>query len=149
MQASQRSINWSDRLSCQLELTWATASVSHYLMYEDADTEVHGLGHRRELPSGWRSVGGAAKMIKAAEVQIRQGASMQQLDEFLQELCECYEVDKTLSEVRNSWLQWHVNFSAHLANAVPANLLSALWYGFIHIELNITFVYATHLVSNE
>jgi len=41
-------------------------------------------------------------MIKAAEVQIRQGASMQQLDEFLQELCECYEVDKSLSEVRNS-----------------------------------------------
>ncbi len=47
-------------------------------------------------------------MIKAAEVQIRQGASMQQLDEFLQELCECYEVDKSLSEVRNSWFQWHV-----------------------------------------
>jgi len=75
---------------------------------EDADSEVYGLGQRRELPSGWRSVGGAAKMIKAAEVQIRQGASMQQLDEFLQELCECYEVDKSLSEVRNSWFQWHV-----------------------------------------
>ncbi len=97
---------------------------------------MYGLGQRRELPSGWRSVGGAAKMIKAAEVQIRQGASMQQLDEFLQELCECYEVDKSLSEVRNSYFQRHVLTMFHLADGKLA-LLSALW--FIYTQLNITF----------
>ena len=42
-------------------------------------------------------------MIKAAEVQIRQGASMQQLDKFLPEPSECHEVDKSLCEVRKSW----------------------------------------------
>jgi len=90
---------------------------------EDADSEVYGLGQHRELPSGWRSVGGAAKMIKAAEVQIRQGASMQQLDEFLQELCECYEVDKSLCEVRKSWFQWHVKTLFDLADGVPSSIL--------------------------
>ena len=59
---------------------------------------------------------------------------MQQLDEFLQELCECYEVDKSLSEVRNSWFQWHVFIMFHLADGVVANLLCSELCGMVHLH---------------
>ena len=88
-------------------------------------------------------------MINAAEVQIRQGASMQQLDEFLQELSECYEVDKSLSEVRNSWFQWHVKNWFHFANGVPANLPCCQLCGMVSSILSSTppLFCAMHLVS--
>ncbi|KAL0043196.1 hypothetical protein WJX82_005868 [Trebouxia sp. C0006] len=92
-----------------------------------ADSEVFGLGQRRELPSGWRSVGGAAKMIKAAEVQIRQGASMQQFDEFLQELCERYEVDKSLSEAINPHCDESVHAMVKDMASMPPNSWAKYW----------------------
>lgn len=123
--------------------------ICHGADVDVADSEVYGLGQRRELPSGWRSVGGAAKMIKAAEVQIRQGASMQQLDEFLQELCECYEVDKSLSEVRNSYFQRHVLTMFYLADGVFANLLCSQLCGSSTLSSTSPLLCAMHLVSNQ
>ena len=42
----------------------------------------------------------AARKIKAGDVQIRQGASLEQLSEVLGELLECLEMESDICQVR-------------------------------------------------
>ena len=71
----------------------------HTADVEDEPGDAYALAPRRELPEGWRSALGAAKAIKAAEAQLRQGASMQDLHNFLQDLADCLELDLDTCEV--------------------------------------------------
>ena len=61
--------------------------------------ELCGLAPERALPEGWRTPSASHRQVKAAETQLRQGADLNQLREFLLELFECLELDYDICEV--------------------------------------------------
>ena len=60
--------------------------VSGEAVIRDTEKECStGLAPRRQLPDGWDSAAGSRRRLKAAEIQCKQKASVQQLETVLEE----------------------------------------------------------------
>ena len=76
--------------------------VSVYAEYNVDFGGLSGLAPERALPEGWRAPAAAHQQVKAADTQLRQGASLTQLHSFLLEFFDCLELDYDVCEVNLS-----------------------------------------------
>lgn len=63
------------------------------------DVELGDQVPQRELPEGWRAPAAAHRKIKSAEAQLRQGATLSDLRDTLDEWCSCLELDFEICQV--------------------------------------------------
>ncbi len=78
-----------------------TSEVSVYAEYNVDFGGLCGLAPERALPEGWRAPSAAHQQVKAADTQLRQGASLGQLHSFLLEFFDCLELDYDVCEVNS------------------------------------------------
>jgi hypothetical protein len=88
----------SEEGTCQA-FGFLTSEVSVYAEYNVDFGGLSGLAPERALPEGWRKPVAAHQQVKAADTQLRQGASLTQLHSFLLEFFDCLELDYDVCEV--------------------------------------------------
>ncbi|KAL0018353.1 hypothetical protein WJX79_006177, partial [Trebouxia sp. C0005] len=88
-----------------------------------------GLAPERGLPEGWRAPAAAHQQVKAADTQLRQGASLTQLHSFLLEFFDCLELDYDVCEAMNpGWTEAVPAMIQDIA-LMPAGTWAKYWRG--------------------